>query len=68
MPALPKALSDDERDAVEVGFYRVWRQEPSDLYEFVVREASAFIEENPGFAGLRPLVEKEFLRLARLER
>lgn len=65
MPS-PKMLTNDQKEYVEVCFYQVWHEEPGDLYEFVVRETAAFIEENPVFAGLRGLVEKEFLRLARV--
>lgn len=63
----PKMLTNEQKEYVEVCFYQVWQQEPDDIYEFIVREAAAFIGENPAFAGLRGLVEKEFLRLVRLE-
>lgn len=63
------ALTPDQKEYVEVSFFQVWGADDGrDIYDFVAQEAEAFVRENPGFAALKGLVEKEFLRLARAER
>ncbi len=67
-------LTDDERDFLEIHFYMVCGEEclgfegnMSALYDFVAQETTAFVTANPSFAHMRGLVEKEFIRLARLQ-
>lgn len=65
--ATKQVLTDDQMDFLETHFYQVWSEGPDmDLYEFVGQEAAAFVRENKGFP--LDLVQREFLRLARLER
>ncbi len=70
-----RTLSDYELDNLEIYFYQVWGDQgvsfdgdESALYDFVAQETAAFISANPHYTGLRALVEKEFIRLARLQR
>ena len=67
MPSV-KMLNEWQREMVETHFYQVWAGTPADLYEFIVQESAAFVAANPGCEPFRVLVEKEMLRLARLER
>ncbi len=61
-----QALTEGQVEYLETYFYQVWRDDTHmDLYEFVSQEAAAFVRANPTFA--RGLVEREFLRLARME-
>lgn len=67
-------LSEEEQDIVEIYFYQAWDQGAqfegceSALYDFVAQESAAFLAANPCFVKMRSLVEKEFIRLARLQR
>ncbi len=70
-----RTLSDEELGNLEIHFYLVWGDQgvcfegdESALYDFVAQETAAFITANPHYTGLRALVEKEFIRLARLQR
>lgn len=66
----PKTLTAEEVDFLEIHFYMIWPEEGldsnTDLYEFVSQESNAFVRANPSFP--MNLVQREFLRLARLER
>lgn len=69
-----RSLSDEELDILEIHFYQIWGDHgisfdgnESALYDFVAQEAMTFISANPHYTGLRALVEKEFLRLARFK-
>jgi hypothetical protein len=69
-----RVLSEDEVELLEIHFYQVcgdlgmgFDGNESALYDFVAQETAAFLAANPAFEGTRALVQKEFIRLARLQ-
>ena len=69
MPTKQKVLTAEEVDFLEIHFYLIWPEEglgSADLYDFISQESEASVRENKGYP--LDLVQREFLRLARLGR
>jgi hypothetical protein len=69
-----RGLSEDEVELLEIYFYQVCGDQSlefygneSAMYDFIAQETAAFLAANPAFVGMRALVQKEFIRLARLQ-
>lgn len=69
-----RVLNEDEVEILEIHFYQVcgdlglsFDGNESALYDFVAQETAAFLAANPAFVGMRALVQKEFIRLARTQ-